>query len=302
MDIHPIHTVAVIGTGTVGASWAALFLAHGLRVSAWDPAEDADKKLSSELARLLADLRRLGLTGEGQLSFASSPAEAVKDAGLVQENAPERSQLKVSLLAALDAASPADALIASSTSALRRSEITSACQHPERIVVAHPFNPPHLIPLVEITGPPEAQQRAAAFYRQLGKHPVCLRREMTGHIANRLSSALWREALYLLQEGVAEVADIDAALSQGPGLRWALNGPFQTYHLGGGEGGIRHYLEHLGDSQVQRWADLGQPRWDDELKRRIIQGVEAAYPGSCWEQAAERDEKLIRLLGLDGET
>lgn len=298
MTDSPIHRVAVIGTGTVGASWSALFLAHGLTVLAWDPAADAESRLRDSLTRTLPALRQLGLTGAGELRISATPEAAVAEADFVQENAPETLDLKISLLGRLDAASPPQTLIASSTSALRLSEINGACQHPQRVLVAHPFNPPHLIPLVELTGAPVAQQRAAAFYRTLGKFPVCLQREMTGHIANRLSSALWREALYLLQQGVADVADIDAALSQGPGLRWALGGPFLTYHLGGGEGGIGHYLDHLGDSQVRRWASLGEPRWDEALKQRIREGVAAAYPQGVAPLEARRDALLLGLLYL----
>jgi len=299
MAILPIRRIAVIGTGTVGASWTALFLAHDLTVLAWDPAPEAATRLREQLRQTLPILRELGLKGEGELHMATTPEVAVQTADFIQENAPETLDLKVSLLGRLDAASSAQALIASSTSALRLSEINTACQHhPERVIVAHPFNPPHLIPLVELTGAPAARQRAAVFYRQLGKYPVCLQREMTGHIANRLSSALWREALYLLQEGVASVADIDAALSQGPGLRWAFLGPFMTYHLGGGEGGIEHYLEHLGESQVRRWANLGEPRWDEDLKQRIREGVAAASHRDIAALAAERDRQLLQLLAL----
>ena len=299
MATFPIHRIAVIGTGTVGASWSALFLAHGLTVLAWDPAPGAATRLREHLRQTLPILRELGLKGEGELQMATTPEAAAQTADFVQENAPETVDLKVSLLGRLDAASPPQTLIASSTSALRLSEINSACQHhPERVIVAHPFNPPHLIPLVELTGAPVARQRAAAFYRQIGKYPVCLQREMTGHIANRLSSALWREALYLLQEGVASVADIDAALSQGPGLRWAFLGQFMIYHLGGGEGGIGHHLEHLGESQLRRWASLGEPRWDENLKQRIREGVAAASDRDIAELAAERDRKLLQLLAL----
>lgn len=298
MPSPTIQHVAVIGTGTVGASWCALFMAHGLHVSAWDPNPDTAARLAQELTPALALLKQLGLQGEGTLQLLDNPNDAAEGADFIQENAPENIPLKTELLATLDAASPPDTLIASSTSALRLSEINTACQHPERVIVAHPFNPPHLIPLVELTGHPEAQQRAAGFYRSLGKHPICLQREMTGHIANRLSSALWREALYLLQEGVASVADIDAALSHGPGLRWAVQGPFMTYHLGGGSGGIAHYLEHLGESQVRRWATLGEPQWNDELKAHIRDGVAAATSDSVAELAAQRDALLLQLLRL----
>ncbi|KAB1072444.1 3-hydroxyacyl-CoA dehydrogenase NAD-binding domain-containing protein [Methylobacterium planeticum] len=293
-----IRRVAVIGCGTVGASWAALFTAHGLDVAATDPGPGSAERLSAFVAQARVQLAELGLTGEGRLSFHPELEAAVSGAEFVQENAPEAEGLKRELLARLDALLPAGVIIASSTSAMLRSAIVADCARPERFVVAHPFNPPHLVPLVEIVaGDADVAERAAAFYRGLGRRPVILTREMPGHIANRLASALYREAVNLVAEGVASVADIDAALCNGPGLRWAAMGPHMTYHLGGGEGGIRHYLDHLGPSQVRRWASLGHPELDAALKDRIVSGVEAEAQGRpIAELEARRDSALIAIL------
>jgi carnitine 3-dehydrogenase len=293
--VAAVKRIGVIGTGVVGASWAACFLAHGLDVAASDPGPGAEDYLRGFIERARPDLARLGLSGEGRLSFHADAEAAVADAGFVQENAPERDELKRDLLARLDRVTPPGVVIASSTSSLLRSRMIEACATPERIIVAHPFNPPHLVPLVELVGGRDAIEWAAEFYRSIGKRPVLLKREATGHIANRLTAALWREALYVLEQGIAEVEDIDAAVSHGPGLRWAHMGPFMTYHLGGGLGGLRHYLEHLGPSQVRRWQDLGTPTIDEALMRQAVDGVMREAAGRSIEALErERDEALIR--------
>jgi 3-hydroxyacyl-CoA dehydrogenase len=293
-----IRRVAVVGCGTVGASWAALFTAYGLDVAATDPGPGSAERLTAFVAQARAQLAEFGLTGDGRLSFHPELEAAVANAEFVQENAPETEALKRALLARLDALLPPAVIVASSTSAILRSAIVAVCARPERVVVAHPFNPPHLVPLVEIVaGDADVAERAAAFYRRLGRRPVVLAREMPGHIANRLASALYREAVNLVAEGVASVADIDAALCNGPGLRWAAMGPHMTYHLGGGEGGIRHYLDHLGPSQVRRWASLGNPELDAAVKDRIVAGIEAEAQGrSIAELEGRRDRSLIDIL------
>jgi carnitine 3-dehydrogenase len=290
-----VKQVAVIGTGVVGASWTAYFLANDLNVAASDPGPGAENYLRGFIERARLDLARLGLTGEARLSFHAEPEEAVADAEFVQENAPEREELKRALLARLDRAAPPGVIIASSTSSLLRSRMVQDCATPERIIIAHPFNPPHLVPLVELVGDPAATQWARDFYRAIGKRPVTLKREATGHIANRLTAALWREALYILEQDIAEVEDIDAAVAYGPGLRWAHMGPFMTYHLGGGPGGLQHYMDHLGPSQVRRWQDLGTPSINEELTRRAVEGVLREAAGrSIEELERERDEALVR--------
>ena len=286
----------IIGCGTVGAAWAALLHANGVAVAAHDPALTGDAGVAAAVAPFLPPLRALGMTGSAPLTVAATPEAACAGAGLVQESAPENAAAKAELLARLDAAAPPDCVIASSTSALLLSEINPRCATPARVIVAHPFNPAHLIPLVEITGIDEGTTaRAAALYRALGMSPIVLRREARGHLANRLSSALYREAVNIVAEGIASVADVDAALRDGPALRWAITGVHLAYHLGGGKGGIRHYLDHLGPSQQRRWDDLGTPTLDPATVAALVEGVLAAYGDVPIEtHEARRDAALLR--------
>lgn len=295
--------VAVVGCGLMGASWASLFLAHGFDVIAQDPVPGAETRMRAFVRHALGQLKALGHDEEGELLFEAELPRALERVDFVQENAPEKEALKRWLLARMDAILPPEVIVASSTSALVRSKIVADCKTPSRFIVAHPFNPPHLIPLVEIVGADDAVvERARRFYRSLGQHPVVLRREVPGHIANRLSSALYREAVYLVEQGVASVADIDAAVCNGPGLRWAIMGPHLTYHLGGGEGGIAHYLSHLGPSQVARWASLGNPTLGPDVQQRIVDGVaEEAAGRSIAELEQERDRMLVGILRLRSE-
>lgn len=295
-----VKRIGVIGSGIIGASWSSLFLAHGLDVIAYDPDPDAEESLRSFVRQALSQLAELGRRGQGRLSFTTEVTEALKGVDFVQENAPEKEELKRRLLAQMDEALPPEVIVASSTSALVRSGIVADCRDKARFIVAHPFNPPHLIPLVEIVGEDEAVvARARDFYLSLGQKPVVLRREMPGHIANRLSSALYREAVYLVEQGVASVSDIDAAVCNGPGLRWAVMGPHMTYHLGGGPGGIAHYLAHLGPSQMKRWASLGTPSLGPEVQQKLVEGVEEEAAGrSIPELERMRDRFLLGLLRL----
>jgi carnitine 3-dehydrogenase len=302
MAVKGVQRVAVVGCGTVGASWAALFLALGLDVAATDPAPDGEERLRRFVERAQGQLAELGCRGTGRLEFHGRMADALAGADLVQENAPEDEGLKVRLLAEIDGLVPPEAIVASSTSALLRSRIIADCRHKDRHIVAHPFNPPHLMPLVEILGADEAVvARACRLYAALGRRPLVLRREVEGHLANRLASALFREAVSLIEQGVAGVEDVDAAVSQGPGLRWAIMGPCLLYHLGGGTGGIAHYLEHLGPSQARRWASLGSPAFGPETRARIAAGVQAEAAGRSVEDLEEeRDRALLGLLRLLG--
>jgi len=297
MIVKP-RTVGVVGCGTVGASWAALFIAHGLDVRATDPSADAEERLQQFLGRALPQLAELGWTGRGAVSFSTDLATALDGVEFVQENAPESEELKRRLLAEIDRLVPPEVIVAGSTSSLLRSRLIGECHHKRRHILAHPFNPPHLVPLVEIVGEDGGiVQQAARFYRTLGRRPVILNREMPGHIANRLSSALYREAVYLVEQGVASVADIDAALCNGPGLRWAVMGAHMTYHLGGGPGGIEHYLAHLGPSQVRRWASLENPTLGPEVQKRIVEGVaEEAGDRTIQELEERRDRALLHIL------
>ena len=283
--------IAIIGCGTIGIGWAAYFISQGLEVIAYDPSPEARDGF---VARVEETLVTLGSKGAQRPAVAETQDACVALATLIVENAPEDIPLKRRLLSELQNAAPTEAIIASSTSSLRHSEIACDVPAPERVVIAHPFNPPHLVPLVELYGPDrEITERLYGFYEAIGKKPIILNREMTGHVANRLTAALWREALYLLQENVASVEDIDRAVTAGPGLRWSILGPFLTYHLGGGRGGIRHYLAHLGSSQQRRWATLGTPDMNQDLYERIVAGVETEMgPRSLHELEAYRDNKL----------
>jgi 3-hydroxyacyl-CoA dehydrogenase len=303
-DTTGIGRVAVIGAGTIGASWAAYFLAHGLEVTAYDPAPNGADFLKRTIEAAWLALTKLGLApgaDPGRVRFFADPAEAVEGADFVQENAPERIEVKTPLLQAIDAALPAEIVIASSTSGIIASRLQEGLRHPERLVIGHPFNPPHLIPLVEVVGGKATDARAIAtamsFYREIGKYPIEIRKEVPGHLANRLQAALWREAVHLVAEGVASVADIDAAIAQGPGLRWAIMGPHLTFHLAGGIGGMPHFMAHLAGPTTSWWQDLGNPVLTDGLKQVIVDGVAAEAGGrSVAELAGARDAALIDLL------
>jgi carnitine 3-dehydrogenase len=297
-DARPVEQpVAVIGCGLIGAGWVALFRAAGLEVRAFDPDAERLATLEARIAPLREALARLGPVEEGRLLIATSLEDAVTPARLIQENAPEKLDLKQALFAAIEAAAAPDAVIASSTTALLWSAMAEGLRHPERLVVAHPFNPVHLIPLVELFGPDDAVARATAVYQAIGKRPVRLQREMEGHIAGRLAAALWREAVHLAASGVASVEDIDTALTHGPGLRWAVQGAHLAYHTGGGPGGMADYLAHLGPSQERRWASLGTPTLDEPTCRLLVDGVAAEARGrSVADLEDERDAALVALL------
>jgi carnitine 3-dehydrogenase len=307
MQQSSIRRVAVVGTGTIGMSWAATFLARGLEVTASDPAPGAEARLRHFVDAAWPVLARLGPVGptppHHMLNFCADAESAVAAADFVQESAPERETVKQELLARIDAVLPSEIVIASSSSGLLISRLVASCRHPERIVVGHPFNPPHLIPLVEVVGgaqtAPAAIARAMEFYSGIGKRPIHIRREVAGHVANRLQAALWREAVHLLASGVASVADIDAAISEGPGLRWALMGPHLTFHLAGGSGGIAHFLEALGPPLESWWDDLGSPRLTPELCAALAAGVAAEADGrDIAALEATRDRFLVDLLTL----
>src|SRR5882757_5998638 len=300
-----INTVAIIGTGVVGASWAALFLAKGLEVVATDVAPDADASLRHFVEAAWPALKRLGLApgaSQSNLKFAADLATAVKNADFVQENGPERIDFKRKLYRQLDDLLSADVIIASSSSGLTMSAIQSDCpSHPERCVIGHPFNPPHLVPLVEIVGgaktSEETIERAAEFYTGLGKQTVRLRKEVPGHVANRLQAALAREVYYLVAEDVVSVADVDKALSWGPGLRWGIMGQVLLNHLGGGQGGIEHFFAQFTKPMTAWWKTLGSPELTPEVQRKLIDGLHAEVGSrSISELEAQRDDILMRLL------
>ena len=303
----PIRRVAIIGTGVIGASWTALFLAKGLDVVATDIAPNAEAALKGFVEEAWPALKRLGLApgaSQSRLTFTSDLPAAVKNADLVQENGPERIDFKQRLYGQLDELLPPDVIIASSSSGLTMSEIQKGCaSHPERCVIAHPFNPPHLVPLVEIVGGAKTSeqtiQRAAEFYTALGKRAIRLNKEVPGHVANRLQGALMREVYHLVGEGVVSVADVDAAVCWGPGLRWGIMGQVLLNHLGGGQGGIEHFFQQFTGPVTAWWKVLGSPSLTPELQRKLIDGVHAEVGSrSINDLEAQRDEVLLGLLEL----
>ena len=298
--------IAIVGTGVIGASWAAYFLAKGFSVSATDPAEGAEARLRALVDGCWPILERTGLA-EGasreRLSFDADLERAVAGCGFVQENGPERVEIKRDLLARISAVVAADTLIATSSSGILISDIQDAARNPERVLLGHPFNPPHLIPLVEVVGgkltSAEAIGRALDFYSAIGKKPIHIKREIKGFIANRLQAALWREAFYLVDQGVADVADIDAAIAHGPGLRWALLGPFLNLHLSGGAGGIAHMIDHLGPPIESWWRDLGEISFTPEVRAEAVAGVAAELAGrDLAAMTAARDDILLKLIAM----
>jgi 3-hydroxyacyl-CoA dehydrogenase len=303
----PIRRIAIVGTGVIGASWAAEFLARGFDVVATDPAPNAEANLRKYIDAAWPALTTMGLSKKAsreRLSFTTDMKKAVSDADLVQENGPERPDFKIKLFADMDAATPVDSIIASSSSGITMSVMQSACRHPERCVIGHPFNPPHMIPLVEVVGgsktSPETIRRAMEFYSSIGKKPIHLRKEVVGHVANRLQAALYREVVYLIEQGVLDVADSDTAVCWGPGLRWGVMGPNLLFHLGGGEGGIQHFMEHLAGPMASWWKDLGTlTELNPKTKQTIIEGVAQEAEGQSVDQLAEiRDEVLLGLLQI----
>ncbi len=301
-----VRRIAIIGTGVIGASWAAQYLARGFDVIATSPDPNAESKLRKDIDAAWKELTIIGLSPRARrdrLTFTSNMKEALSEADFIQENAPERPDFKITLFAEIDDATPSDSIIASSSSGITPSVIQSKCKHPERVLIGHPFNPPHLIPLVEVVGgnktSPEAIQQAMAFYASIGKKPIYLRKEFPGHVANRLQAALYREILYLIEQGVLSVEDADAAVSWGPGLRWGVMGPSLLWHIGGGEGGIHHFMETLMDPLATLMKSLGNPEVTTELKQTIIRGVMQEAGNRSVEQLAhEENETLLGLLSL----
>ena len=303
-----IQTAAIIGTGVIGASWATAFLARGMDVVAADPASGAEQALRGTVAAQWTAMQQIGLSPGASLErlrFAASPEDAVAEVDFIQENGPERLDVKRDLFRRLDEAAPTSSLLATSTSTITISEFQDACRHhPERVVLGHPFNPPHLIPLVEVGGgkltSEDAIERALAFYRAIGKHPIRLRREIKGHVANRLQAALWQEAFHLVSSGVASVADVDAAIAHGPGLRWSLLGPFLNLHLSGGEGGIGGLFDKpLWQATEGMWRDLGSLSVNADLGNRVMAGVtDEIGARDLAELVRQRDEALVKLLKL----
>jgi carnitine 3-dehydrogenase len=303
-----VRTVTCVGAGVIGGGWVAYFLSRGYRVVAWDPAEDAEARLRHLVGTAWTALTDLGLAPGASpdspfdnLTVVQDLTDACAQADFVQESAPEDLELKRTLLADIDAATPEHVVISSSTSGYGMSEMQVRCAHPERTVVGHPFNPPYLIPLVEVVGgtatSPEVVAWTSDFFRHAGKSVITMDREVPGFIANRLQEALWREALHMVAEGEATVEQIDLSITDGPGLRWAIQGPMLTFHLAGGQGGMAHMLDHFGPSLLSPWTRLTAPELTPELRDAVVDGCEREAGGrSVDDLVAERDRGVIAIL------
>jgi carnitine 3-dehydrogenase len=301
-----VRTVAIVGAGVIGSGWAAHFLRMGYDVVATDPGPGAERRLTDFVDASWPALERLGLrhgASPKRLRFTGSLAEAVADAQFVQESAPEVLDAKISLLAEIDAVTPPDVIIGSSTSGFLMSDMAVGTTSPGRFVVGHPFNPPYLIPLVEIVGgrdtDPATVTWAEGFYAHTGKVCLTMDREVPGFVGNRLQEALWREALHMIDSGQATVRQIDDAISYGPGLRWALMGPMLTFHLAGGQGGMAHMLDHFGPALLEPWTRLTAPELTPRLRDQVVAGVaESVGDVTVGQLERQRDEFLTDLLLL----
>jgi carnitine 3-dehydrogenase len=301
-----IKNVALVGTGVIGASWAAYYLSRGFNVIATDPAPNAEINLRNYVAEALKTLGKHEPPqddSENRLSFTPKMAQALSDADFVQENAPERPDFKAKLFADMDDATPPDSILASSSSGITMDVIQSQCKRPERCVIGHPFNPPHIIPLVEIVGgartSPHTIEKAMEFYTSIEKKPIRLSKALPGHVANRLQAALYKEILYIIQQGVLSVEDADVAVSYGPGPRWGVMGPSLQWHVGGGQGGIQHFMEHLMSGLEGLMKSLGTPIVTPELKRTIADGVMRMAGNRSVEQLAEKENAVLTKLLSD---
>ncbi len=300
MDIQ--HT-ACLGGGVIGASWAALFLASGRSVSLYDPDPSTEAKVRAYIENAWAAMTELGLVKNGNpdaIEFPQSAAQAVEGAGFVQENVPERLNIKHATFALIEPALEPQAIVASSASGLTLGQMQPGWADPSRFVLGHPFNPPHLIPLVEVLGndktAPGVVAAAQNFYESLGKTTIRVKKEVPGHVANRLQAAIWREAIHLVVSGVASVEDVDKAVWAGPGLRWAAMGPTMLFNLGAGEGGLSAFCEHFSGTFNGWWDDLGQIHLTDDIKQQLTDGIHAAARGKTpAELSQKRDEMIVAL-------
>lgn len=292
------RTVAVLGTGVIGASWAALFLSKGLRIQAFDPSPTAETELRQYINAAWPTLTRLGLRDNADpaaITLYPTALEAVVGTTFIQESVPERIAIKHALYREIEPHLEPDAILATSASGLMLSELAHGLKTPTKLVLGHPFNPPHLIPLVEVMGDDETATRAEKFYQSLGKTTIRVHREVPGHVANRLQAALWREAIHLINQGVASVEDVDKAVSAGPGLRWATHGPTTLFHLGAGAGGLREFCNRYADSFERWWDDLGSPSLDAPTTQALATGIDAMQIDPA-KAAQERDTQIVQML------
>jgi len=292
--------VAVLGSGLIGASWTALFLANGKHVAVYDPSPSMREDTLAYIDKARPTLEKLGFSQKGELAFFDNAVDAVVAAGgaeFIQENVPENIDIKKEIFRQIEPHLLPHCVVASSASGLMVKEMQSAWQDPSRFILGHPFNPPHLIPLVELLGNEKtaasALDTAESFYRSVGKVTIRLCKEIPGHAANRLQAALWREAIYLVTQGIASVEDVDKAVRAGPGLRWAAMGPHKLFHLGAGEGGMREFCRRYEPSFSRWWSTLGEPVLDEATIEKIASGI---GEGNTEEESQKRDALIADIL------
>ena len=302
--MHKNKIVSIIGTGVIGAGWAARFIANGYYVQAYDPNPKSLKKLKVDVKKALTSLKKIGLNNNASiknLKLFSNLNDALNKTSFVQENAPENEKLKTSLLKKIDSLLDKKILIASSSSGLLPTKIQSQCKNPSRVLIGHPFNPVYLLPLVEIVKGKKTSQQSALklkkIYLDIGMKPLMVRKEIEGYISDRLQEALWREALHLIKDGIASTEEIDDAIVYGPGLRWAFMGVCLTFHLAGGNEGMKHMLEQFGPALKLPWTKLKAPELDKNLKNRMIVGTKKqAGKFSINDLEKQRDKFLIEIM------
>ncbi len=300
-----IERTAILGAGVIGASWAALFLASGRNVTVFDPDPNAEASVRKYIEMAWPALEELGQVDHATrdaITFAPTAAEAVRNAQFIQENVPERLPTKHSIYAEVEPELSADAIVSSSTSGLTLEALQQGWRDPSRLILGHPFNPPHLIPLVELTANgrtgSDVLNRTEAFYEDLGKVTIRIKKGMPGHVANRLQAAVWREAVHMAIEGVASVEDIDKAMWAGPGLRWAAMGPTTLFHLGAGDGGLRAFCDHFKDTFNGWWDDLGDPRLDEDVINKLVDGIAEQTQGRSTEELSAQRDKMLTAMQM----
>ncbi|MEH6446335.1 MAG: 3-hydroxyacyl-CoA dehydrogenase NAD-binding domain-containing protein [Oceanospirillaceae bacterium] len=303
--MRKIENIGVVGCGLIGMSWTSLFLAQGYKVQVVEPNIENQDALQPFIEEAWPLLTQLGLVTVGKIPEVPifKDVSELKDIDFVQENVADRIEVKHQVIAALEKVLDQDVIIASSTSSLKATDIQSQASHPGRIAVGHPMNPPHMIPMVEIVAGERTSEQTIldleCFYKACKRVTIKVKKEVIGHLANRLTSALYREAVYIAEQGIATVEDIDKAIAYGPGMRWALMGPHLTYHLGGGKGGYQHYLEHLGPTQEARWQDQGTPKLTPQLKAALVAGVEKELEQQDGDTLIQRrDQALVEICRL----
>ncbi|MBU5468163.1 L-carnitine dehydrogenase [Virgibacillus sp. MSJ-26] len=300
---HTIKNITVIGTGVIGKGWVARFLSQGYHVTAFDPAPGAEEKIKEGLKIAWPKLEKYGLAESASMDnfkFESDFNKAVESADFIQENVPEREDIKRKILSDIDLVAKPEAIISSSTSGIKPTTLQADCKNPERVLVAHPFNPVYLIPLVELVGgektAPTTIERTKELFESVKMKPLVIRNEIEGHVADRLMEAIWREALHIVNDGIATTEEVDASIVYGPGLRWALMGPFMTLHLAGGEEGMRHMLRQFGPALKLPWTKLVAPELTEELSNKVIEGCEQQTKGhNIADLEQRRDDFLIEL-------